>query len=151
MRDEGATTFPGYAVAVGSMFAATLLRLLLDPALGDRFPFATLFFAVLLSAWFGGFGPALLASGLGSLASAWLLLPPRYALGIGRPEDQWGLILYAAVSVGIALIGGAMRRARRSAGTDAAALALQRERLSVTLESIGDAVIATDLRGCVAR
>ena len=150
MRDEGATTFPGYAVAVGSMFAATLLRLLLDPALGDRFPFATLFFAVLLSAWFGGFGPALLASGLGSLASAWLLLPPRYALGIGRPEDQWGLILYAAVSVGIALIGGAMRRARRSAETDAAALALQRERLSVTLESIGDAVIATDLRGCVA-
>ena len=47
-----------YGVAVGSVAAAIALRLVLDPMLGTRFPYATLFLAVLVSAWFGGLGPA---------------------------------------------------------------------------------------------
>jgi PAS domain S-box-containing protein len=138
-----------YALAVGSVAVATALRLALDPALGTRFPFATLFFAVLFSAWLGGFGPALLASACGALASMYFLLPPRQQLSLGDAESASGLVLYLAVSVGIAAIGGAMQRARQRAETEARGTAAQREALRVTLQSIGDAVITTDVAGAV--
>jgi PAS domain S-box-containing protein len=134
-------------VAPFSIFAATYVRLLLDSTLGDRFPFATVFFAVLLTAWFGGLGPALLASILGALTSAWYLLAPRYSFAIASTEDQAGLVLYLALSAGFALLGGGMQRARRQAEANAAAVGKHREELRVTLESIGDAVLTTDTGG----
>jgi hypothetical protein len=39
-----------------------LVRVLLAPVLGNRIPFTTLFFAVMLTAWYGGFRPALVAA-----------------------------------------------------------------------------------------
>ena len=146
MRTRSDTALTRYAVAIVSILAGTLGRMLLDPVLGTRFPFATLSFAVLFAAWFGGFGPALLAAALGCFLSAWILLPPRFALAVANAMDQHGLVLYAIVSVGIALIGGAMRRARQQAEASATAAATQGEQLRVTLESIGDAVITTDTR-----
>jgi PAS domain S-box-containing protein len=145
----GASRFTRYAVAAGSVVVATAIRLSLDPLVGTQFPFATLFFAVLVSAWFGGFGPALLASGCGTLAAAWLLLPPRFQLVVDDPERLGGLALYLAVSLGIASIGGAMRRARGRAEAEAREAATRREELRVTLQSIGDAVITTDLQCCI--
>ncbi|HSP99333.1 MAG TPA: PAS domain S-box protein, partial [Candidatus Dormibacteraeota bacterium] len=121
----------------------------LDPMLGTRFPFATLFAAVLVSAWFGGFGPGLAASLMGAEAATWFLLDPRHRVWADDAEGQAGLVLYLAVSLGIAAIGGAMRRARRRAEAEATIAASQRESLRVTLQSIGDAVITTDVRGCV--
>ena len=58
-----------YGCAIVSIVLATWLRLLLDPALGEQFPFATLFFAVLLTAWYGGLLPALAAVVRGGLCS----------------------------------------------------------------------------------
>ncbi len=49
-----------YGAAAG-IALATGLRRLLDPVLGDRFTFATLFLAVLLTARYGGFGPTVAA------------------------------------------------------------------------------------------
>jgi PAS domain S-box-containing protein len=138
-----------YGVAVGSVVLATAIRLALDPLVGTQFPFATLFFAVLVSAWFGGLGPALLASGCGGLAAAWFLLPPRFRLVVDDAESLGGLALYLAVSLGIAAIGGAMRRARGRAEAEARDAAARREELRVTLQSIGDAVITTDTRSRV--
>ncbi len=48
-----------YGCAVVSIALATWVRLLLDPVLGNDLPFATLLFAVLLTAWYGGVRPAL--------------------------------------------------------------------------------------------
>ncbi len=139
-----------YAMAVGTTVAATVLRLSLDPILGDRFPFATLFAAVLIAAWFGGFGPALLASACGAVLSVWLLVAPRGELVLQNPESTGGLALYLCVSLGIAAIGGAMWRARGRAETESEVAAADRERLQVTLSSIGDAVITTDMDARVA-
>lgn len=147
MQERRATPVFRYSAAIASVVASTILRVILDPVLGIRFPFATIFFAVLFSAWFGGFGPALLASVLGGFASAWYLLPPRGTFFVESAHDQIGLLLYAAVSIGIALIGGNMRRTQMRAQSAAASLAAQREQLRVTLESIGDAVITTDTDG----
>jgi PAS domain S-box-containing protein len=150
MRDDrSGSPLLGYGVAIASVMVATLLRLVLDPVLGTRFPFATLFFAVLVSAWIGGFGPAVLASLSGAAAASWFLLAPRYRLFPDDVESLGGLVLYLGVSLGIAVIGGAMRRAQSRAEAASRAELLRREQLQVTLRSIGDAVITTDMNGIV--
>src|SRR5271169_2048210 len=55
---------------------ATLVRLLLNPVVGGRFPFAFFAGAVLLSAWLVGTGPALLAVALGACVIDYLYIPP---------------------------------------------------------------------------
>ncbi len=129
----------GCAVAVGTVAAAIALRVSLDPFLGHRFPFATLFVAVLISAWVGGLGPALLATALGSLGAAWFLLEPRGAPAVDDPFTLGGLGLFVAASVGIAWITTATRRARERAESKAREAAARREELRVTRETVGDA------------
>lgn len=165
-----------YAVAVGSVVLAVALRLLLDPLIGTEFPFATIFLAILLTAWFGGFKPAMVAVVCGAIGSAWFLLPERFTLHVNTSHEI-GLALYALVGTGLAILGGTMHSARALAEQQTQE-ALQRqaetirlnqereqaqsllqesqrrssedsERLRVTLASIGDAVIATDVAGRV--
>src|SRR4051794_32474276 len=70
------------------------LRLLLDPLLGNRFPFGTLFVAVAFIAWYGGRGPASLSLLGGLLAFAYLFVAPRYTFAIDQIEDKTGLVLF---------------------------------------------------------
>ena len=138
-----------YGSAVIGVLLATIARLALDPVLGDMFPFATLFFAVLIVAGYGGRGPALLATVLGAVASARFLLPPRDSFAVHGVENQAGLVLYLAISLGIAILGGAMQSARRRAEAHAEEAVRQREQSQITLASIGDAVLVTDSEGRV--
>ena len=140
---------------------AVLLRRLLDPLLGDHFPFITLLTAVIFVAWYAGRGPALLSLSLGAVAGDYFFLHPRYSFTIGQTEDQTGLALYGVL--GIVSIGlfESLRNARRRAeekerqlDKEVAArraaeqvLAEEGERLRTTLASIGDAVITTDAEG----
>ena len=149
MNRDPRTDVLRYGSAVIVVVLATVARLALDPLLGDLFPFATLFFAVLIVAGYGGRGPALMATLLGAIASARFLLPPRDGLAVQGVENQAGMALFLAVSLGIALLGGAMRVARRQAEENAAEALRQREQLRVTLVSIGDAVLVTDAEGRV--
>ena len=53
-----------------------LLRWLVDPWLGPTVPYLSFFPAILIAAWFGGFGPGLLAAVLSSAVSyIWFLMP----------------------------------------------------------------------------
>ena len=112
-----------YAVAVVVVALATGVRLLLTPWIGDQFPFATLFLAVLIAAWYGGFWPGLTSSVAGAAASALFLLPDGPVLTF---PNKVGLVLYLIVSVAIAALGGVMRAARLRADALANA-ALKRE------------------------
>src|SRR5262245_57268973 len=106
LRYGGAVVFTGLAV---------LLRWLLDPWLGDHLPFPTLYGAVALAAWLGGYRPALLATILGVLACDWLFNEPRGTFDFGSARSLIGLCLYL-LSCGIIIcFGEAMRRARTKA------------------------------------
>ncbi len=133
-----------YGFAVLSIVVASGLRLLLDPILGDKFVFTTLFFAVMVAAWLGGFGPAVFASLLGAASAAALLLPPRGSFAVHGFDNQVGLLLYFSGSFGIALLSGSMREAQRRAEDNAHERSRAEEGLRVTLQSIGDGVICTD-------
>jgi len=131
-----------YGIAIAAIAAAVLLRWLLDPWLGDSLPLVTLFGAVAFASWIGGYPPATLVAILGYVACAYLFMEPRGALGLDRLVNVIGLVTYAFTCLLILLIGEAMRRARASA-------AERGELLRVTLNSIGDAVITTDVEGRV--
>ena len=131
-----------YGIAIAAIAVAVLVRWLLDPWLVDSLPLVTLFVAVAFAAGIGGYAPAVLVAVVGYLVCAYLFIDPRGSLGLDRLGNAVGLITYAFTCVVILLIGDAMRRARTSA-------AERGELLRVTLDSIGDAVITTDLEGRV--
>lgn len=132
-----------YGCAVVSIAVATYLRLLLDPLLSNQFPFATIFFGVLVTAWLGGFGPALLASALGAISSIYFLIPPRASFGPKASNQYFGIALYLSVSFGIAVLGGIMRAAQRRAEASAQAVSHQ----AALIDQTHDAVLTCDWNG----
>jgi len=139
-----------YGAAVAAVVIAAATRLALDPLLGDTFAITPLLFAILIVAGYGGRGPALLTTILGGVVAARFLFPPRAGFAELGAEDRAGLVFYLAIGLGIAILGGSMRKARRRAEANEAEAVGQRELLQATFASIGDAIIATDGRGRVA-
>jgi K+-sensing histidine kinase KdpD len=135
MRYDNASPGVGYGWAVITTALATGIRFLLDPALGDQFPFVPYVLAVLITAWIGGIGPALASAAFGGLAATYFFLPPRNSLYIGAWEHRIGLAFFVVTAFTVALIGGAMRAACRQAEERAAAAVRDREQLRVTIES----------------
>ena len=129
-----------YGVAIALALCAGVLT----PALTDvsRAPFFTLFtFAVVLSSLFGGMKPGLWACATSAAEIAYLA-PPAASFRVSSPDDIVRILLFLGVATTIAAFIGA-------AGELQHRLDVQRERLAVTLRSIGDAVIATDAEGRV--
>ena len=138
-----------YGGAVVAVALATVLRLMLDPALESRLPLTAYFIAVILVASYFGFGPALLTVALGAMLGDYLFIAPRNSLAISDASTALQLIAFCALSSGVSYLIRYIQRARRRAEESALALAENRERLAAILSNIGDAVIATDADGRV--
>ena len=122
--------------------AAVALRWLLDPLMGDTLPLVTLFGAVAVAVWIGGPGPAIAGTLLGYVACSYLFIQPRGSLSLADPANLVGLLAYLFTCTLVIGFGQAARVAQRRADE-------RGEVLRVTLHSIGDAVITTDLAGRV--
>jgi PAS domain S-box-containing protein len=165
MVKESSSVSGRYLVAIGCAMATLALRWLLDPLLGDALPLVTLYAGIIVAAWYGGTGPALLATLLGYFGANFLFIEPRGSFTFADLAEVVGAGAYALTSCAIAFLGSAMWQARRRAeasmraeGARRAELereieerqraeAARREReewFEVTLGSVGDAVIATD-------
>jgi len=131
-----------YGMAAACVAATLLLRWLFTPLLGPTVPYLSFFPAILIAAWFGGFGPGLLAAGLSSAAVHIWFLPPIGLLKMPAPYDLRSLISFTIIGAGIAYLSGAMKKAE-SAERRAAS------EWRTTLASIGDGVIVTDRQGRV--
>src|SRR5437867_2389933 len=129
-----------YAIAIAALAAAVLLRYLLDPWMGNTLPLVTLFGAVAAVVWTGGVRPAIAVVILGYLACSYLFIAPRGRIEFTDPGTTIGALAYFFTCALIILFGEAARRAQVRASE-------RREVLRVTLRSIGDAVIATDVTG----
>jgi PAS domain S-box-containing protein len=152
-----------YALALLAVAVAIVLRVLLEPLLGDRIPFVTLFAAVAFVSWHGGRGPALLTLVAGAIGVAVVILQPRYELTVDEPEYVVGLVLYLIVGWVSIVLFESLRKAqqaaeekRRELAEEVAqrrlaqqALAEREGLLRTTLASIGDAVITADIDGKV--
>jgi PAS domain S-box-containing protein len=131
-----------YAIAVAAAAGGLVLRLAFDPVWEGQLPFITLFPAIMVSAWVGGFGPGLLTTLLAGLGAAYFWVPPLRSLLIVDPAEWLGMSAFFVIGVFISALNEAWRR-----GT--VALADSEQRLAVTLASIGDAVLTTDESGVV--
>ena len=72
MLHHVASSLLRYSSAIAGIALAIGIRLLFAPVLGTQFPFVTIFLAILATARYGGFGPALAAviGGAGGADSA---------------------------------------------------------------------------------
>jgi PAS domain S-box-containing protein len=83
-----------YGMAVLSVTVAVLIKLPLDPLGGVDTPFLLFLGAVMVAAWFGGWGPGVLALVVAVALADYFFLPPIYSFGIAAPSHQVGLVLF---------------------------------------------------------
>jgi PAS domain S-box-containing protein len=95
-----------YLWGLAAVGLAILIRLMLGPMLGERLPYITLFPAVFFAAWYGGLGPALVATAVGVAAASVYFFPP--AMGLASPDgliEVFGHVLFAGVGVAAGYMG----------------------------------------------
>jgi C4-dicarboxylate-specific signal transduction histidine kinase len=98
-----------YGIAVLSVAAALIISRW-PPLHLQEAPVSLFLCAVILSAWFGGVGPGLLATALSALAFYYYFLSPVYSLS-PKPAEIPRLVIFTAS----ALFGGSLSVAQRSA------------------------------------
>src|SRR5271166_703770 len=103
--------FSSYLVAAISVGIALIVTLNLGAIIKHT---ATLFFcSVMLSSWYGGLWPGLLAALLSVVTLDYFFIPPLYALGIG-PEEAPDMIAFVATALFISWLNGDQKRAKES-------------------------------------
>ncbi len=123
----------GYSLAIISVVLAFLLRLLLDPWLGDQSPYLLFVVAVAVTGLYAGVRPAFLAGSLGTVVAYFCFVPPRYRWGFAGLSDAVGFGVYVLGVAGVILLTHARNRAIENAERDriqAEEILLKTERLS---------------------
>lgn len=105
----------GCLLAIGTTLLTFLLRLLVDPWLGDQMPYITFILAVAVTGLYGGTRPALLATLLGAGTAYFCFVPPRYQWGFAESSDAVAFAVYLLVAVGVILLTRARNRAAEQA------------------------------------
>ena len=141
----------GYGIAVLAVGLALALKLLLDSWIEGDTPFLLFSGAVIISAWFGGLRPGLLATALAALAGDFFFFPPAYSFLIYDFGEGLRLALFLLEGSFISLVVSMMRSARRQ--SEARTLESQRnqealeeseERYRVVAETASDAIVVID-------
>lgn len=103
-----------YAVAVLVTVAAVVCQWLIQPYIP---PSPMLLFdpAILLAAWFGGFGPGAVSVALSSAALVYLFLPPTSTFTVAAPENLLDLVIFAAMGLAVSALMAGARAATRNA------------------------------------
>ena len=102
----------GYGIAVLSVAAALTASRLPAIHLQDA-PVSLFLCAVILSAWFGGVGPGLLATALSALAFSYYFLPPIHSLG-PKPDEIPRLVIFVVSALFVGSLSAAQRSATES-------------------------------------
>ncbi len=102
----------GYGIAVLSVTAALVISRW--PALHLQYAPVSLFLcAVILSAWFGGAGPGLLATAVSAFAFYYYFLPPIYSLD-AKPGEIPRLLVFTVSALFVGSLSAAQRSAMES-------------------------------------
>jgi PAS domain S-box-containing protein len=127
-----------YLIAIVSIAIAVILRFLF-PDIFRGVSFILFWPAVILSTWYGGFGPGVFASLLAAFAAIFIIRPTLNP----QPVDNVVFIqlaLFILMTIAISWFYGVRKRVDEITYQ-------QQEWLRITLNSIGDGVIATDVNG----
>jgi PAS domain S-box-containing protein len=162
----------GYLAAVVSVALATWLKVLAQPdIIAANVPILYML-SIVVTAFFFGFGPAILCCLLSAVAFDYFFIPPLYTVGPTRMSDAPILGIFLVVGITISYLESTLRSRTEEAIGEATArrgaetalreanenlerrvaertheLSRSEHRWSTTLASIGDGVIATDASG----
>lgn len=120
----------GYGVALGAVAAALVIKYAFE-GLGADHPFLLLPAAVVVSGWYGGRGPGLLAAMISAIGADVLFLPPA-GIGVLR-DDIFPLVALLAEAVLIVEVTVRLRKTREVARREAASAELARREASFGL------------------
>ena len=102
-----------------------------------------LFFAVIVvSAWYGGFGPGALATILGAGSVLYLFLTPTYSFSIADLRSLLQLALFSAIGLLTSYLSGARMRAE-------AGLRQSRDQMAAIVQGVADGITVQDASGAV--
>jgi len=137
-----------YVVALLSVGLALGLRELAEPWMGNKAPFLQFYPAIFVSAWFGGFGPGLVATLLSAALAAYFYLPPA---GFAIDDSVDRLILAIFLVMGLAISGLSRRiRTAEASRREAAQLAVARAtRLDAIINTTVDGIVVIDSSGMI--
>jgi len=103
----------GYGIAVLSVSGALIISRVPGLRL-ESAPVSLFLCAVMLSAWFGGIGPGLLATTLSDLAFYYYFLAPTHLL-VAKPEELPRLVIFTVSALLVGVLSAAQRSATESA------------------------------------
>src|SRR5215204_6288501 len=146
-----------YGVAVLAVGMAFLVKLLLDPLIVQETPFLLVFGAIMISAWYGGLGPGLLATVAVGLATAYFFLQPTSSFS-GFSLETVPLLAFFLEGTLVCLLVEALRAARSRAEGSTLEAERQREHLRKNEEHFRSlvegmrnyAIFTLDPQGCAA-
>ena len=136
-----------YAVAVGAVAAVFVIKLAINQLVHIEAPFLFFFAAIVISTWYGGFGPGLVAAFLGAIAAA-----PFFAIGVFQSNtssvDLFQLVLFFLEALLIVGLTGSLRETQTQRQTTESAKAATDALLDTfqVYAPIGLAFLDNDLR-----
>jgi PAS domain S-box-containing protein len=141
-----------YGVAVAVTVLSLFARWPLWPVLGNQSPHMTFFPAVMISAYFGGFGPGLVTTLLSALAAHYFLGDTRFAFQMGSVHEVVALTLFLLVGTVISGLSESLHRMRRRIVVDERrradeALKASEDRFRDTFDNVAVGIAHNDLAG----
>src|SRR5436190_16380319 len=113
LKSQRARRISEYVVSILMVLMATVLRLGLDPVLGEHHPFTLYFGAVAIASWYGGFGPGMLAIALSYFGADWFFIAPRFEFNLPNTnlDEFMALLAFLFSSFAIAFTSKLLRQA----------------------------------------
>ncbi|MGZ9098885.1 MAG: sensor histidine kinase [Brevundimonas sp.] len=121
-----------YGLTMAAVAAATLAAVLVDTTLGAPNASLVLVLPVVLAAARFGWGPAMTAALVGTVAYNFFLIEPRYTFRVADPANVWALLLLL-ITAGVVSVVAAQSRRRALAAQAAADQAIALQSLARTL------------------
>jgi signal transduction histidine kinase len=102
-----------YVLAFVAVAAALGIRYLLNPLLGHQGPYLILTLAIVVAAFWGGFGPAVFATVLSTSVGTYLFIGRGAGLDeVLQSENISRTLLFMSIGLSIGVIGGRLRTSR---------------------------------------
>ena len=100
-------------MALAAVTLAMGLRFLLNPLLGQQGPYLILCLAIVVAAFYGGFGPAIFATLLGTAIGSYFFVQPETGISaLLVTANISRSVLFVVIGLSIAVIGGRLRVSR---------------------------------------
>lgn len=150
MREAKRLLLSGYGVAVLASLLALLLRFLLAPILKENAPLLVFIIPVMLSAWYGGLKPGLLATALSALIGCYFFVQPLFSLDMNGVANGVRIGIFLSEGVLISWLSETRRSAMQRSEAIASSLRESEESYRLLVEGVEDyAIFRLDPKGYI--